>query len=64
MANTLRQLVGWATPVLPAFDTATLVRRLGHMETDTCLANKQGRCPGKFHCADCHWSEGPFREPR
>jgi hypothetical protein len=60
--NDLR-LVGWATPLLPVFDFATLVRRL-RLEGDTCLARKQGRCPGKYYCSDCPWSEGPLRSPR
>lgn len=64
MRNNLKQLVGWATPLIPGFDMASLARRLGHIESNTCLARKQGHCPGKYYCADCPWSEGPLREPR
>jgi hypothetical protein len=62
MTNDPRLLIGWATPLIPKFDTAALARRLGHVESKTCLARKQGQCPGKYYCADCPWAEGPLRE--
>lgn len=55
---------GWATRIVPSFDFAALALRLGHIESDTCNARKQGNCLGKYYCADCAWSEGPSREPR
>lgn len=64
MAHNLRRLVDWATPLIPAFDVASLARQLGHIESNACLARKQGHCPGKSYCADCSWSEGPLRESR
>ena len=64
MPNNLKQMLGWVTPLIPAFDLPTLGLRLGYIEGSTCLARKQGHCPGKYHCADCAWSEGPLREPR
>jgi len=59
----LRRMVGWAMPLVAAFDPATLANRL-RMESDICLARKQGRCPGKYHCGDCPWSEGSLGSPR
>jgi len=64
MTNDLTKAAGWWSTVFPAFDRATLARRLG-LKSDTCLADKQGRCPGRntaYYCADCPWSEGPFRK--
>lgn len=52
-------LPGWATPLVPAFDLATLATRLGQVGAGACRARKQGRCEGKHLCADCAWSEGP-----
>jgi hypothetical protein len=57
MTYDLQRQAGWATPLAPAFDSASLARRLGHVDDDACLAQKQGRCPGKDGCADCAWSE-------
>lgn len=58
------RLVGWTTPLFPSFTRAGLALRLGHVEKDSCNSRKQGDCEGKEYCADCAWSEGPFREPR
>ncbi len=63
MMDTLGRWVGWATPLVPAFNLAAWARELRHVEHD-CLARKQGRCPGKYHCADCAWSEGPSGSSR
>ncbi len=64
MTTFSRRLVGWATPLIPSFDFATLALRLRHVESNACLARKQGRCEGKYFCADCHWSEGSSRAHR
>ena len=64
MMNDFQRLVGWATPLIPRFDIATLARRLGHFKGEACLARKQDRCPGKYYCPDCPWSEGPLRSSR
>lgn len=65
MKNALGKLVGWAMPLDPAFDTVAVARRLGHdIEHDPCPVFRQGRCPGKEHCADCHWGEGRLRQSR
>ena len=56
---------GWWSPLAQAFDRATLARRLGLGKRNTCLADRQGRCPGRntpYYCADCPWSEGPLRD--
>lgn len=56
---------GWATPITPRFERSFLSGLLNWFRgTDTCLADKQGKCPGKDQCHDCQWSEGPMREPR
>ncbi|TXF10384.1 hypothetical protein [Pelomicrobium methylotrophicum] len=60
MLSRLSKLLGWATPVPPAFDPATLAVRLGH-EKGSCLMRRQGRCPGRHLCADCPWAEGTAR---
>lgn len=57
MLRSIRNALGWATPITPNFDRASLSVQLGH-ERRTCLARKQGRCPGKAECADCAWVEG------
>lgn len=59
-----RRFAGWATPLVAAFDVAATTRELGFYEPGACLAQKQGKCPGKYFCADCNWSEGPLRERR
>ncbi len=59
-----RRIVDWATPLVPAFDFATLARRLRQLGSDPCLARKQGKCEGRENCPDCAWSEGPLRERR
>lgn len=64
MTNFAKQLVGWTTPLIPSFNFASLALRMGHVESDTCNSRKQGNCEGKYFCADCPWSEGPFRDPR
>ncbi len=63
MANFLRRL-NWATPLMPAFDFATLAARLRQLGAPACRAREQGQCEGRDHCADCAWSEGPLREDR
>lgn len=68
MRNSLNKLVGWALPLIPAYDPATLAARLGHVgearhgTRGGCIARKQGRCPGLEYCADCPWSEGISRD--
>ena len=62
MTNLTKPLLGWATPIFTAFDTASLAHALGHVEKHSCNSRKQGRCPGKDQCSDCAWSEGPTRE--
>ena len=60
--NDFRFQPGWATPVVvdygkPGF-IAWLLRRAS--DASTCLAERQGRCPGKNLCHDCAWSQqGP-----
>lgn len=60
MYTTLMKRLGWATPVAPGFEPATLASRLGHLDQG-CLAERQGRCPGAGLCADCPWAEGVSR---
>jgi len=67
MLNTFKRLVGWANPVVPQYDNATMASRLGHFfqvkgKRGRCLSRKQGRCPGLEFCEDCAWSEGNSRE--
>lgn len=64
MAKFFTRWVDWATPLVPAFDSATLASRLGQVGSGACLARKQGKCEGREFCADCHWSEGTLRESR
>jgi hypothetical protein len=60
MHNPVARLLGWATPLFPTFDPATLAVRLGH-EKKACLMRQQGRCPGRDRCHDCSWAEGVSR---
>jgi hypothetical protein len=54
---------GWATPVIPVHDYASLSRALGHERTErVCLARRQGKCPGLEFCPDCQWREGTSRD--
>jgi len=62
MTDRTRRLLGWMTPLAPAFNIANLALRLGHVEADVCRARKLGECPGKALCADCAWSEGPLKQ--
>lgn len=64
MTFLMKSQLGWATPLITAFDLASLAQRLGHVDKHSCNARKQGRCPGQDQCSDCAWSEGPSREPR
>jgi hypothetical protein len=60
--NEFRFQPGWATPLVvdyrkPAF-IAWLLRLAG--DSSACLAQRQGRCPGRNPCHDCAWSpQGP-----
>ena len=49
---------GWATPVIVDFKNLSFVASLlGLMNRDaSCLARKQGKCPGRDQCHDCAWS--------
>ena len=49
---------GWATPVVVDHRKPTLLAWfLGLFRKDpTCLAHRQGRCPGPNLCHDCEWS--------
>ncbi len=60
MNATLKKLFGWATPLTPGYEPQTLAARIGH-DSDACLAQRQGRCPGPGLCADCPWAEGVSR---
>lgn len=62
MDSSLKRLIGWATPLPPGFDRPTLAARLGH-DRGSCLAHRQGLCPGPDLCADCPWAEGVSRKP-
>ena len=54
---------GWATPLIPANDYASLARVLGHHSgKHACLARRQGKCPGLEFCPDCQWREGTSRD--
>ncbi len=64
MANFTKWLPGWATPLVPAFDFASLAARLGQVGSSACLARKQGKCEGRELCADCAWSESSPGESR
>lgn len=61
MLNLIRKFAGWATPIAPGFDAATLARNLSMFARQDCNSRKFGRCPGKEYCADCSWSEGSER---
>ena len=63
MRDSFNPQPGWATPIAPRFERSFLSCLLGWFRgTDACLAARQGKCPGKDLCHDCHWSEGPLRE--
>jgi hypothetical protein len=49
---------GWATPVIVDFKNLSLVASLlGLLNGEsTCLARRQGKCPGRNQCHDCAWS--------
>ena len=54
--------LGWATPIVPRNDYASLAQILGHKDPEhNCLARRQGVCPGLEFCHDCPWSEGDSR---
>jgi hypothetical protein len=54
---------GWATPVIPVNDYASLAKALGHEDGErACLARRQGKCPGLEFCPDCRWQEGTSRD--
>lgn len=52
---------GWATPVVVDYRKPTLFAWfLGLFRGEArCLAEKQGRCPGRDQCHDCAWSAQP-----
>ena len=53
---------GWATPVVVDYRKTGFIAWLLRRFTDEpgCLAERQGRCPGKDQCHDCAWSpQGP-----
>jgi len=55
--------LGWATPVVPHFDQASLAQYFGHVDPEhNCLPRQQGKCPGLEYCPDCEWREGTSRE--
>lgn len=63
MANFSRLWADWATPLVPAFDLASIASRLGLKRSPECLTHEQGRCDRREQsCVDCQWSEGPERE--
>ncbi|MEQ1516960.1 MAG: hypothetical protein ABL931_10785 [Usitatibacteraceae bacterium] len=69
MVTTMKDLFdpqpGWATPIAPRFGRSFLAGLMGWFcGTDECLAQRQGRCPGKEQCHDCQWSEGTPRDGR
>lgn len=64
MAHFSKLWADWATPLVPAFDFATLASRLRQYGSPSCLARQQGKCEGRHLCADCQWSEGPERTSR
>ena len=54
---------GWATPVIPVNDYASLAKALGHEDGErACLARRQGKCPGLEFCPDCQWQKGTSRD--
>lgn len=65
--DSLRTLVGWATPLVPRFDPTALAKQLGYSllgsgKRGGCVARRQGNCQGLDQCEDCHWSEGVSRD--
>jgi hypothetical protein len=57
------RFLGWATPIVPRADYASLARELGHMDPrKDCLPRLQGLCPGLEFCHDCSWREGTARQ--
>lgn len=55
--------LGWATPVVPRNDYASLAQVLGHKDPEhNCLPRQHGLCPGLEFCHDCNWREGSVRE--
>ena len=49
---------GWAMPLQVDYRKPGLIARLLSLVTDKprCLAEQQGRCPGRNLCHDCSWS--------
>lgn len=57
------RFLGWATPIVPRTDYASLAHDLGHKSAQhDCLTRRQGLCPGIEFCHDCNWREGTTRE--
>jgi len=52
-ATFARSLARLTTTLIAAFDVAATARRLGFIDPDTCVVRRQGKCPGRFMCADC-----------
>lgn len=60
--NEFRFQPGWATPMVVDYTKPGFITWLLRRMTDApgCLAERQGRCPGKDQCHDCAWSpQGP-----
>jgi hypothetical protein len=47
---------GWATPLVADYRKPGLIAWLLGLAGSDCLAQRQGRCPGKSLCHDCAWS--------
>jgi hypothetical protein len=49
---------GWATPQVVDYSKPGIIAWLLRRPHDDagCLAERQGRCPGRNQCHDCSWS--------
>jgi len=56
----VRSFTRLTTSLFAAFDVATTARKLGFfIDRDACAVNREGKCPGRFMCADCRADQAP-----
>lgn len=58
MSDKLRFQPGWSTPIVVDYRKPSFVAwLLGWADQrKSCLARRQGKCPGLDQCHDCAWS--------
>jgi len=53
IATVARSFARLTTTLIAAFDVAATARKLGFADADACVERRQGKCPGRYMCADC-----------